>query len=363
MSHARPSLLSLGFIAVLFAAVGLWLGGFAVRAETERPAGVARGGGASAEPPIRGVVISCQTWGHEWGSDAMLTALDEVKALGANWVQIHPYGRIDRAGNVSFGRMPRDGSTPEWLSRPIREAHARGLKIAIVPHVAGWGAGWNWRGDIVFDDPGEWTRFFASYQTWITTMARMCRDADGFSVGSELDRTIAGHEAEWRGIIRTVRAETTAALTYGANWPDYRAVPFWDALDAIGISAYFPLVEHGRAPIAGELDAAWKRLHGELADYARAQNRRVVFMELGYDASMEAAREPWVSGPRGAGADAEAVQTLCLDRALAAANADPNLAGLFLWKWFPGEARRADFRVQSPPMRAVLGERWAGAGP
>ncbi len=322
---------------------------------------------AGTRAPIRGVVISCQTWGHEWGSDAMVTALHEVKALGANWVQIHPYGRIERTGEISLGRGFEGAETPPWLSRPIREAQALGLKIAVVPHLAGWRAGWSWRGDIHFETDAEWARFFTSYQAWITTLAQMCRDADGFSVGSELDRTIPGHETEWREIIRAVRAETTAPLTYGANWPAYREVSFWDALDAIGVSAYFPLVEHDAAPAAEELDAAWRRWHAELAGFSRAQNRPIVFLELGYDAASTAARQPWVSGPRDASPIERAIQALCLDRALLALNlaqsSTPELAGAFLWKWFPGEARREDYRLQSEPMRQTLLSRWAQTAP
>lgn len=312
--------------------------------------------GAADRPAIRGVVISCQTWGHEWGSDAMVEALREVKALGANWVQIHPYAGVSRDGTVSMGRLPEDGSTPRWLSRPIEEAHALGLRIAIVPHLAGWRAGWKWRGDITFETAEQWQRFFATYQAWIVRMAQYCREADGFSVGSELDRTIPGHETEWRKMIAAVRNETRAALTYGANWPDYRAVPFWDALDVIGISAYFPLVSHDRTPTAAEIDAAWRRIYPEIAQYARAQNREVVFLELGYDASTRAALEPWVSGRGEPGGPA--VQELCLDRALAALQGPTGVMGAFLWKWFPGEYRREDYKLQSPALRQVIGRHW-----
>ena len=59
----------------LLLALGLgWGGTGQLRAETQ------------AEPPIRGIVISCQTWGREWGSDEMVEALREIKALGATWV-------------------------------------------------------------------------------------------------------------------------------------------------------------------------------------------------------------------------------------------------------------------------------------
>lgn len=321
--------------------------------------GCARPAELRPAPPIRGIVISCQTWGHEWGSDAMVEALHEVKALGANWVQIHPYGGIDREGNVSLGRLPADGSTPDWLARPIAEAHRLGLKICITPHLAGWRAGWSWRGDITFDSPEAWARFFASYRTWITTLARLCADADGFSVGSELDRTVPGHEREWREIITAVRRETRAPLTYAANWTDVTAIPFWDALDVISVSAYYPLVDHDQPPTAAELDTSWRRILAELRAYSRPLGKPVVFMEVGYDRSLTAAREPWADGRREPGA--EAVQTLCLDRALAAVARDDHLLGAFLWKWFPGPVRRETFLVSTPAMREVVARHWSAA--
>ena len=50
-------------------------------------------------------------------------------------------------------------------------------------------------------------------------------------------------EAQWRALIADVREQTGAPLTYAANWTDYERVPFWDALDVIGIQAYFPLAD------------------------------------------------------------------------------------------------------------------------
>ena len=67
-----------------------------------------------------------------------------------------------------------------------------------------------------------------------------CREADAFVVGTELDR-ILNHEAEWRTLIAEVRSIMKVPLTYAANWTDYKRVPFWDALDVIGIQAYFPV--------------------------------------------------------------------------------------------------------------------------
>ncbi|WP_221031160.1 glycoside hydrolase family 113 [Actomonas aquatica] len=307
---------------------------------------------------IRGVVISCQTWGREWGTDEMVEAMQEIKALGGNWVQIHPYGGIQRDGSISFGRLPEDpDEAPVWLARPIAEAQRLGLKICITPHLAPWRAGWSWRGDIRFEDDAAWERFFRDYEAWITRLARLCRDADGFVVGSELDQTIPGHEREWRRIIAAVRAETDAALSYAANWPDYQRVPFWDALDCISVSAYFPLVDHDRYPTPSELDRAWSRIREDLLDYGRRQGLRVVLMELGYDTGLNVAREPWRDGDRRAGG--ASLQALCLDRALTAIEQpDDDLLGAFLWKWFPGDSRGETFLKSDPHMREVIARHW-----
>jgi hypothetical protein len=310
-----------------------------------------------SEEPIRGVVISCQTFGREWGSDEMVEAMQEVKALGANWIQIHPYGTVQRDGTIRFGRgMSADDEAPQWLSRPIAEAHRLGLKICITPHIAPWRAGWDWRGDITFETKAQQDTFFREYEQWITRLARFCRDADGFTVGSELDQMLNGREQEWRQIIAAVRAETDAALTYAANWPDYKRVKFWDALDVISISAYFPVAKHDGLPTVQEIDESWQRIRRQVLDYAATQNRRVVFMELGYDKSLRAAIEPWKNGHSEPGA--EALQTLCLDRALLALEEPDDLLGSFLWKWFPGNSRGEDFLVSTPAMREVVARHW-----
>ena len=89
-----------------------------------------------------------------------------------------------------------------------------------------------------------------------------------------------------------MRAETEAPLTYAANWTDYRRVPFWDALDAIGIQAYFPLTDADDPGLA-ELRAAWRTRMATLRRYSDEVGRHIVFTELGYNRAHDAARRPW----------------------------------------------------------------------
>ena len=310
------------------------------------------------QPPaadkVRGIVLSTHTNGSDWATPDIGTTMADLRAVGASWVSIHPYARIQADGTVGF--RPLDpAAPPPHLARPIAAAHAAGLQIAITPHLAYWGSPFRWAGDIEFTNAEEWQRFFAQYTDWVVQLARACPDADGFILGTELDRTL-GHEAEWRELIRRVRDVTRAPLSYGANWTDYQRVPFWDALDAIGVQAYFPLADSaGATPRA--LEQAWAARMTELREFAAAHYRRIVFTELGYNRAFAAPVRPWDAHVDGV--EAEKVQETCLRIALEAVEREPSVAGVFLWKWFPNPRPVGrNFQLATPRLRQTIADVW-----
>lgn len=311
---------------------------------------------AAAAAEIRGMTVSTPTWGREWGGPQMAATLEVLRGLGVNWVATHPYAGVSTDGHVGVRHTPDPAAPPEWLAAPIHEAHARGQKVMIVPHLAHWGSGFSWRGDIHFDDPAARARFFYEYGRWLVSVAASVPDADAFVIGSELDGTVR-HEAEWRAIAAAVRSVYAGPITYAANWDRAEDVPFWDAVDAIGIQAYYPLVDGRAAPDDAALDAGWDRALARVRALHERTGKYVVFTELGYDAGPQAAREPWATG---GGTQGDELQVRCLRAALRAVDREPAVVGAFLWKWFPGELPAGDFRMSAPPLRAVVAERWGG---
>ncbi len=310
---------------------------------------------AAESERVRGVIISTHTSGREWGWDEMGSTIEDIRAVGAGWVATHPYARIEGDGSVRFRDFDAN-DPPAHLVRPIREAHARGLRIAIMPHLAYWGSRFSWRGEITFETDAEWQRFFRDYRRWIVKLAEACKGADGFVIGNELDQTL-GHEAAWRGIIADVRKVTPAALSYAANWTDYARVPFWDALDAIGVQAYFP-ISAGPAPSDSALEAGWHARLGELRAYAEQHNRKVVFTELGYNRSFQAAEFPW--DDRSDGPEAEPFQERCFRIALRCIENEPAVVGVFLWKWFPNPYPVGrNFQLATPRLKQAIAESWS----
>ncbi len=304
---------------------------------------------------VLGMTVSCPTWGWEWGSDAMVDTLHELAGLGVNWVAIHPYASIRDDGSVQWREIdPAD--PPDWIARPIREAHALGMKILIKPHIAYWGSGWDWRGAITLPSAAQRTRFFTDYGRWIEQMAAASAGADAFAVGTELDKLVQ-YEPEWRAVIKAVRGRYAGPLTYASNWTDYDKVPFWDALDVIGVQAYFPLMSQvDGVPTDAQLDRGWDPVLAGLRRESKRVGKPVVFTELGYDRSSRAAVEPWKVEP--GGKDAAAIQEACLRSAVRAIDREPVVVGAFLWKWFPGARQPSDFAHSTPRMRAVIAELW-----
>ena len=346
MSNRRMLMLWLVTLAI---ACGAALG-MVSRDEDPAPARLSFG-------PIRGMTVSCHGIGQSWGSDAMVETMRELRDLGVTWIAIHPYARIGGDGSVGSSGGRGRSFDPSWVRRPIEAAKDLGLRVMIKPHLAYWGSPFSWRGVIRFEDEETWARFFREYTAWIQEMASLSEGADAFVVGTELDQTIQ-HEAAWRSIITTIRAELPETpLTYAANWDQYQRVPFWDALDAIGVQGYFPLVAHAEAPEAAELAAGWAARVAELDRFRATWNRPVVLTELGYDDGNAAARTPWASRSRGSERNPE-LQQQCLTAALAAVDAAPGIEGAFLWKWFPGSSQRGDFLKSTPAMRAVLAAQW-----
>ncbi|MGI8436016.1 MAG: glycoside hydrolase family 113 [Chthoniobacterales bacterium] len=311
---------------------------------------------AAGDPPafFKGVTVSSQTWGREWAMPEMQQSLDELKSLGANSIAIHPYARIEEDGHVRFRTIDEN----RYITVPLDWAHERGMSVMMIPHIAYWGTKFLWRGEITFENAQGWDNFFGDYETWIVEMARIAQahQVELFCIGLEFSLT-QGFPDRWRKIIASIRGVYSGKITYGANWNEYEQVKFWDAVDYIGVLAYFPLTKTEN-PSFQELSTAWEKRRGEFAKFAQQNGgKQFVFVELGYNENAKAAAEPWSF--KTGGEHAAEIQARCMDAALSLTG-KPWLAGIFLWKWFPEISMREqeNFRLQTPAMKAVIAKHW-----
>lgn len=304
---------------------------------------------------FKGVTVSCQTWGTEWQTPEMAQTLDELRSLGANSFAIHPYARIMNDGHVRFRTIDDN----RHISVPLDWAQERGMSAMLIPHIAYWGSKFSWRGAINFDTSEEWEHFFADYETWIVEMARIAEahHAAVFCVGLEFTHAQKFTE-RWLQIIAAVRKVYFGKLTYGANWNEYESVKFWDALDYVGVLAYFPL-SNATNPNAAELAEGWRTRCAELERFSeRNGGKQILFVEIGYNENARAATEPWSF--ESGGEHAREIQERCIEAALSLTGKHRFLAGMFFWKWFPEVPmhEKEDFQLQTPAIKALLAKYW-----
>ncbi len=217
----------------------------------------------------------------------------------------------------------------------VRQAHARGLRVFLVPHL--WVETGDWRALIDPGDDAGWARWAAAYRAFLLTWAEVAREGavDLLSVGVELRSWVTTpRAASMLGIIEDVRAVYPGPLTYSANWDDVEDTLIFGALDLIGINAFYPLAEHEGAS-AEELRAGGRRVAARIADFARTMERPVVLTEVGYTTRADPAVHPW-EWPDGMGhvrVD-EAAQAEAYGALLAPFLDARWCAGFFVWRLY-----------------------------
>jgi hypothetical protein len=272
-----------------------------------------------------------------YGTDAGRAALDEARALGATWVAITPFGRVWdlRGGGVDLTfEEPVEQNTLDVLTA-MRDAHERGLKVLLVPHL--WVETGGWRALI---DPGDdegWAHWAASYRRFVLHWAEVAAlgDAEMFSVGVELRSWVTTARApSFSEIIAEVRARYPGLLTYSANWDDAQHTVILGELDVIGVNGFYPLTDKESASYE-DLSKGGDRVARELAELARAWHKPVLLTEMGYTARANPALRPWEwpDGMRDVQIDQRA-QALAYRALLAPLLEEDWCAGFFAWRTY-----------------------------
>lgn len=302
--------------------------------------------------------------GHGYGSASSAQQLDALRGLGANFIAVTSFafqptstsdGLVGYGPDAFTGSLFRDGSmTDDDLNAEVEHAHARGLRVAFKPHLwAGDFGNGQWHGTVRQTSDVDHAHWWQSYRAYILSEARRAAacSADVIVIGTELVQmttstnptTQQRQDAEWRGLIHDVRAVFSGSVTYAAHWSDEAfALTFWDALDLVGVSAYFPLdaplrADGGDASV-DELAAAWAPHAAKLAALAAAHPQQpLVFLELGFRAVRGNHRTPWSTDNRGAVRDDDE-QARAYEATARVLQQAPWWRGALLWKTFTDPA-------------------------
>ncbi len=100
-------------------------------------------------------------------------------------------------------------------------------------------------------------------------------------------------EKEWRELCAKIREVYSGPLIYNTNHGDCPGkVIWWDAVDIIGVSGYYPVGTEEDSSVEG-LISKWKPIKEYLKGISEKWNLPLMFIELGSMSAKKATTAPW----------------------------------------------------------------------
>jgi hypothetical protein len=288
-------------------------------------------------------------------SEQSLSSLTALKSLGVDAISITPFTSIrlpDEPEPLRFWESP-GSENDETMIFLKNAADSLGFTVMLKPHI--WVGRGGWPGDIKMKNKDDWSKFFYDYYRWIRHYAILAEiyGIPILCIGNEMSQTTIGHEKEWTNIINNLRKIYDGKLTYGANWnKEFEDITFWNRLDYIGISQYFPL-SMKKDPSDEELLAGADSAISIIDKIHQKYNKPVLFTEAGYRNSTYPWETALEQNPQYDSAGIE--QARAYSAMLQASYKIKWLAGIFWWKW-PSNLHYEDFfgrDLYVPPARTA----------
>ncbi len=224
---------------------------------------------AAWSAPQKGMTLYAGWWVTNYSGADAAGQIPKIQALGADSIAVIPqWFQATKSSTVIYQDAQKSPSD-DGIRSIIGKAKAAGLKVFLKPHCAVLDG--TWGGAIAPSNLAAWQ---ASYRSFILRFAQMAAETrcDLFAVGVEY-QSIDQYDAAWRALVRDVRTVYSGPVVYCANWGyppngDVFRVSWWDAVDYIGVDAYWPQID---ASVVSNLDAL-----------AAKWGKPVILTEIGY---------------------------------------------------------------------------------
>lgn len=178
-----------------------------------------------------------------WNPAAYDSVEKLIERTGANLVMLVPVGLQQH----SYSETIRWDMTvsDEELTRMIEHIHSLGVRVALKPTVNCMDG--TWRAHIAFFDHDvvcepKWSNWFKSYTEFQVHYAKLAKatGCELFVAGCEM--VMSEHrDAEWRQVIAAIREVYDGPVSYNTDKYGEDHVSWWDAVDIISSSGYYPI--------------------------------------------------------------------------------------------------------------------------
>jgi len=286
--------------------------------------------------------------------------VNPVKEINANFAAVMPFAfvkELEHPEVVYNTKRQWYGESRVGVEQYAKSLEAKGIKIMIKPQI--WVSRGQFTGYIEMETEADWQILETSYSRFILEYARLAQEinADIFCIGTELEQFVTNRPAYWNGLIVEIRKIYQGKLTYAANWDEFKRTPFWNALDYIGVDAYFPVSDR-KTPTVAECLEGWKTHKLVIKEISDRHKKPILFTEYGYRSVDFAGKEPWNSDRSMDAVNLEA-QNNTTKALFQTFWKEEWFAGGFIWKWFHdhknvGGENNSQYTPQNKPVENII---------
>ncbi|MBR1860543.1 MAG: 1,4-beta-xylanase [Lachnospiraceae bacterium] len=272
---------------------------------------------------------------------------------GANSVIIVPAGLQDTAQSETIQFAEGELMGDEELISMIDFAHEKGLAVFLKPTVNCKNG--TWRAHINFFDEDvpcepKWGNWFKSYSAFQCHYARIAEKngCEMFIAGCEMVMS-ERREKEWRATISDIREHYTGPVSYNTDKYQEHNVKWWDAVDIISSSGYYPRGD-------------WENQLDRIEKVVKKFNKPFFFAETGCMSTHGSSAVPNDWSVKGDIDNEE--QAAWYEEMLSAVSGRSWVGGTAIWSWAPSLSRDftggKGYEIYGKPSEAIVKQYYSG---
>ncbi len=254
-----------------------------------------------------------------------------LRETGTEWIALCVDQRIETHRSLNIRYDYNFNVSDLELIHMISLAHELGMKVCLKPMINCDDHEWRARVDFGYDQ-GNWDKWFYEYKGYLLHMAEIAEytGCEMLCLGCEM-LGMERQEAHWRDLIAKTREVYHGPLTYNTNHGKEDVAQWYDALDYVGTSAYFPVAKQGGAS-KEEMCKAWHQVKERMQGIYERIGKPILFMEIGCRSARGCATMPWDFMHRELPYD-EDEQANFYESCLETFRDTPWFLGFFWWDW------------------------------
>lgn len=263
---------------------------------------------------VKGFTWGWTGWRGQYLGDKPKDSMKKLAQTGSDWVCIS-FGAEMATPNeppIFWGDSYERMATDNEIRRAIKLARKNNLKIILKPVVNVYDG--TWRAFIKFDTPdgkkdiAKWDKWWSDFRAFLLHYAKIAEETgcEMYCLGCEMIST-EDFDIKWRNLITDVKQVYAGPITYNTNHGREDKIVWWDAVDVISMSAYYPVGDDdvpadlkndlSNVPASDRSLAAmkkrWLPIKQRLQKISQKFDRPIFFIELGLCNAGGSSVAPW----------------------------------------------------------------------